>query len=147
MNDTERNGASAIVVLEKMGLTETRLSNSILKLASSGTTLTDALQTANTAWAQNSALQEEAEKRYQTTESRMVLLGNARTSENRPIGEQLTPVLNKLADAGTAALQWATDFVRDNQIVALIGAVAAALGVLAAAVAGVVLDEAGSTRD
>jgi TP901 family phage tail tape measure protein len=140
LNDTERNGASAIVVLEKMGLTETRLSNSILKLASSGTTLTDALKTANTAWAQNSALQEEAEKRYQTTESRMVLLGNAANNLKIAIGEQLTPVLNKLADAGTAALQWATDFVRDNpQIVALIGAAASALGVLAAAVAGVVL--------
>lgn len=140
LNDTERNGASAIVVLEKMGLTETRLSNSILKLASSGTVLTNALQTANTAWKQNSALQEEAEKRYQTTESRMVLLGNAANNLKIAIGEQLTPVLNKLADAGTAALQWATDFVRDNpQIVALIGAAAAALGVLAAAVAGVVL--------
>jgi len=140
LNDTERNGASAIAVLEDMGLTEIRLSNAVLKLASSGTVLSDAIDLANQAWKENSALQEEAEKRYQTTESRMVLLGNAANNLKIAIGEQLTPVLNKLADAGTAALQWATDFVRDNpQIVALIGAVAAALGVLAAAVAGVVL--------
>ena len=77
LNDTERNGASAIVMLDEMGLTEVRLSNTILALANSSDVMTKAIDTANKAWEDNSALAEEASRRYETTESKIQLLKNA----------------------------------------------------------------------
>lgn len=77
LNDTERNGASAIVMLDEMGLTEIRLSNTILALANSGDVMSEAIQTANDAWEENNALAEEAGRRYETTESKIQLLKNA----------------------------------------------------------------------
>ena len=77
LNDTERNGASAIVMLDEMGIKEVRLSNTILALANSSDIMTKAITTANDAWEENSALAEEASRRYETTESKIQLLKNA----------------------------------------------------------------------
>lgn len=77
LNDTERNGASAIAVLDEMGLKEVRLSNMILALAGSEGVMTDAVKIANEAWGENVALTEEAEKRYETVESQVTLVKNA----------------------------------------------------------------------
>lgn len=77
LNDTERNGASAIVMLDEMGIKEVRLSNTILALANSSDIMTKAITTANDAWDENSALAEEASRRYETTESKIQLLKNA----------------------------------------------------------------------
>lgn len=79
LNDTERNGASAIVMLDEMGLTEIRLSNMILSLANSHGVMSDAIETANQAWDENSALAIEAGRRYETTESKLSMLKNAIT--------------------------------------------------------------------
>lgn len=77
LNDTERNGKSAIGVLSDMGLKEIRLSNMILALAGSEGVMTEALQVANEAWGENVALSEEARKRYETVESQATLVKNA----------------------------------------------------------------------
>ena len=77
LNDTERNGKSAIAILDDMGLSEVRLSNTILALAGSGDLMTRAIQTANTAWDENTALATEAGKRYETVESQARIMVNA----------------------------------------------------------------------
>lgn len=76
LNDTERNGKSAVEILEGMGITEVRLSNAILAMSTSENVLTDALDTANEAWEENTALSKEAETRYGTTESNIEMLKN-----------------------------------------------------------------------
>ena len=77
LNDTERNGKSAVAVLDDMGLKEVRLSNTILALAGSGDLMTEAIEMANKAWGENTALSEEAGKRYETTDSQLQLMKNA----------------------------------------------------------------------
>ena len=77
LNDTERNGKSAIAILDDMKLSEVRLSNTILALAGSGDLMTRAINTANTAWNENTALATEAGKRYETVKSKAKMLGNA----------------------------------------------------------------------
>ena len=77
LNDTERNGKSAVAILDDMGLKEVRLSNTILALAGSGDLMTEAIKMANEAWGENTALAEEAGKRYETTESKLQLMKNA----------------------------------------------------------------------
>lgn len=77
LNDTERNGKSAIAILDEMELKEIRLSNTILALAGSGDLMTDAIERANKAWGENTALAKEAGRRYETAESQMILMKNA----------------------------------------------------------------------
>lgn len=77
LNDTERNGMSAVAVLDDMGLSEVRLSDVILRLANSEGVMTNAIEMANEAWEENTALQIEAGKRYETTESQLQILVNS----------------------------------------------------------------------
>ncbi len=59
-----------------MGLTEVRLSNTILSLANANGVMTDAIDTANSAWKENTALTNEASQRYATAESQVEMLKN-----------------------------------------------------------------------
>lgn len=77
LNDTERNGASAVKILDDMGLSEVRLSNTILALAGADGVMSSAIETANKAWGENTALAIEAGKRYETAESKVQLMKNA----------------------------------------------------------------------
>lgn len=77
LNDTERNGKSAIVILDDLGMNEIRLSNTVLSLANANGVMSDAIQTANSAWDAGSALAEEAGKRYETAESKIQVMKNA----------------------------------------------------------------------
>ena len=77
LTDMERNGKSAVVLLDEMGLTEIRLSNTILALSGSTENMGDALELANKAWEENNALAIEAGKRYETTESQLEIMRNA----------------------------------------------------------------------
>ena len=72
----DEEGGSALSTIQEMGFKEVRLSNAILALANNGDILTRSLQIANTAWEENTALTEEAEKRYETTASKMQMLQN-----------------------------------------------------------------------
>lgn len=76
-DDVERNGKSAIAILDDMGLSEVRLSNTILALTGADGLMSEAIETANEAWKENTALAEEAGKRYETTESRLQIMQNA----------------------------------------------------------------------
>ncbi|MDQ9805488.1 hypothetical protein RFX75_01450, partial [Acinetobacter baumannii] len=55
LNNTKRNGKSAIAILDDMGLTEVRLSNTILSLANSSDVMNDAIELANKSWEENNA--------------------------------------------------------------------------------------------
>lgn len=138
LNDTSASGQSAVEVLDEMGLTEVRLSNAVLSLASNGHILNDALQLSNQAWEENNALTREAETRYATTESQMQLLQNAFTNVKTAVGDQLTPALNGFAEAGTDVLTWVEGFIEQNEwLVPVVGGLTAGLGTLAAGVVGV----------
>lgn len=130
-------GGSAVAVLDDLEITEVRMSNAVLALASSNGILNKALDLANNAWAENTALAKEAATRYETTESKFQLFENAVTNVKIAVGDQLTPALANLAETGADVLNWASEFVQENEwLVPTITAVAAALGVMAAAVAG-----------
>ena len=98
LNNTERNGKSAIAVLNDMGLTEVRLSNTILSLANASTVLNDAVELGSKAWKENTALSKEAGKRYQTLESRIQTTKNKLMNLAINMGDKLTPSINKILD-------------------------------------------------
>lgn len=76
LNDTERTGKSAAVILQDLGFKEVRMTRTLLSLASGNDLLYNAMERADEAWEENIALSEEAGKRYETMESRVQILKN-----------------------------------------------------------------------
>lgn len=98
LNDTERNGKSAIAILEEMELKEVRLSNTILSLSNASDVLNGAVNLGTQAWEENTALTKEAEKRYKTLDSRFKTTGNKLKNLATDMGDKLTPSVNELLD-------------------------------------------------
>lgn len=104
LNDTERNGKSAIAVLNDMGLTEVRLRDTLLRAANASDLFDDALKISNEAWKENVALANEAAQRYATFESQGDILKNKITDIGISVYDDLKPGL-------TDVMILANDFV------------------------------------
>ncbi|WP_420841884.1 phage tail tape measure protein [Enterococcus alcedinis] len=74
--NAEKQGKSAIRVLDDMDITEVRLRDSLLRAANASGVFEGAVKQGNKAWKENTALTEEANKRYETTESKLKMLKN-----------------------------------------------------------------------
>lgn len=98
LNDTKRNGKSAIAILDEMGIKEVRLSNTILSLANSGDLMNRAIDLGNKAWEENTALSKEANQRYKTLESRLKTTKNNALNMATSLGDKLTPAINRMLD-------------------------------------------------
>lgn len=114
LNDTTRLGKSTIAMLDDLGITEIRLSNATRSLANYSEGLTSAFETAESAWVENIALQNEVSKRYATTESKMQILKNAANGLKIAVGNALLPTMNSMAETGADVLKIATEFVEEN---------------------------------
>ena len=136
LNDVERNGASAGVLLDDLGIKEVRMQRMILSLAGSGDLMSNAIRDANAAFRENTALTAEAEKRYATTESRLTMMQNAANNVKIAIGDALTPMIGSMASGLTQLLEPMAEFIEQNPaIVQGLTAFIAVLGLAAAAVA------------
>ena len=89
LGNLESQGGSAIITLKDLELSDQRLQNVILALNGAQGLLTNNLDLANSAWADNNALTEEAEKRYSTTESKITLAKTAIDNLKITIGNEL----------------------------------------------------------
>lgn len=98
LNDTERNGKSAIAILDDMGITEVRMSNTILSLANASDVMNNAVELGNKAWGDNNALTNEANKRYATTESKLKTTANKAKNLGITLGSKLLPSFNRILD-------------------------------------------------
>ncbi|HBL3580025.1 TPA: phage tail tape measure protein [Enterococcus faecium] len=76
LKDSEKHGTSAIKVLDDMDIKEVRLRDSLLRAANASDIFKGAIEKGNGAWKQNTALTNEANKRYETTESKLKILKN-----------------------------------------------------------------------
>lgn len=133
----DEKGESATIVLDEMGLSGVRQSNMLKSLALASDTLTSAVELANESWEENTALTDEAGKRYETTESKIAMAKNAFDNLKVAIGDQLNPVLEKAAEAGADAFTWAADFIDNNSwVVGAMTAVTTAIGLLSVGIAG-----------
>lgn len=96
LNNTEQNGKSAIAVLQDLGLTDVRMTNTILSLSNAHGVMSNALKTADKAWKENKALTVEASKRYGTTESQLKTLKNEVVKLGIEFGNELAPSLRTI---------------------------------------------------
>ena len=119
LGKVQATGGSTTAILDTLGFTEIRVSDALRRAALSGELLNDALGIGAQAWQDNIALTEEANKRYQTLESRLELARNQINDPAIDIGGVLMPIVADGADAvaslaaGFASLpepvqEWAT---------------------------------------
>lgn len=76
LGKSEERGVSAIKVLDDMGITEVRLRDALLRAANASGVFSDAIDIGSEAWEDNTALTEEARKKYETFESKLKMLKN-----------------------------------------------------------------------
>ena len=137
LNDTERNGASAIVLLEELGITNVRQTKAILGLAEAGDLLTGTIDMANKAWEENTALDEKAAVMFDTMKAKMTTLENSTDNLEIAVGEALAPAILKLADSGQSVIEGVTKFVEANpNLVEALGVVAGSVAAITTAIAG-----------
>lgn len=96
LGKTKEHGQSAIAVLDDMGITEVRLRDSLLRAAGASDVFKSAVDRGTKAWGENTALTEEANKRYETTESQLKMLKNEAVDVGITFGG---PLVRALRDA------------------------------------------------
>ncbi len=114
LNDTERNGKSAIVLLDELGITNVRQTKAILGLASAEGLLTGTIAQANAAWSENTALSDKAAIMFDTMQAKMTTLNSATNNLKIAIGEALAPAIIDLADGGQTVIEGITEFVEKH---------------------------------
>lgn len=127
-------GENVNAVLNELGMGGIRLSDSMLRLAGAGDLLNETLQIGNDEWDSNTALIEEAERRYQTTEAQIQIARNQLTELGIVLGEHLLPAINQFLDTASGMLTFFQELHgTDHQALVFLGAAATAVGLLGGA--------------
>ena len=104
LSQMDEAGVSSIVTLQEMGFTEVRLRDTLMRATNATELFSQTQVTANAAWEENTALTEEANKRYATTKSRLMNLKNTALLFARQIGDDLNPTIQSLIDRANELL-------------------------------------------
>lgn len=91
-------GQDAFIILDQLDLKDQRLIRSFLSLAGAGDLLREAVTLANTAFEQNTELTLEAERRYATTASQLVILKNTLIDVGITFGNAITPAIGAASE-------------------------------------------------
>lgn len=98
LGQTEEISKSLYEVLGDVDISNIRQIDTISRLANSEGMLSKYIAMANEEWEKNSALTTEANRRYGTTESQMLMLRNRINELGITLGETLLPIINDLID-------------------------------------------------
>lgn len=99
LNTAHEKGANVDAILMKLGMTGVRQGNMLKSLALSSDKMSAAVQRSNQAWKENTALTNEANKRYETTESQLKMFRNQLTDIAIEFGGPLIKALRSGLDA------------------------------------------------
>lgn len=113
MQEAVESGGNINLVLDELGVTAIRQTDTLKRLTSAADLMSSTINVANTAWDENVALTNEASQRYQTTESKLLMLknqvndigisiGNGLKSALLAVMTALQPVLNGVQAAARA---------------------------------------------
>lgn len=114
LNESGEAGESAIKILDDMGITETRLRDALLRSAGASDVFSNAIKVGTEAWEENTALSEEAAKRYATTESQIQLFKNTIADLGITLGSVILPILN---DVIKVVGNWVAKFSNASPVV------------------------------
>lgn len=117
---------SAIKVLNDMGITETRMRDALLRSANASDVFTSAISTGKNAWEENTALTNEANKRYETTASKLAIMKNNLYDAGITLGNIFLPMIAEGTQKITGLAQKIDDLDSGQQrmILGIVGIVA-----------------------
>lgn len=98
LNEMEAQGGNVISTLQELGIRSSEEQRVILSLKGANDLLTDSLGLSADAWEENTALTDEAQKRYDTAASRIQVAWNQIKDAAIEVGGALAPVVSNLAD-------------------------------------------------
>lgn len=122
--DAEGNLA---IMLDDLGIKSIRQLDISRRLASNPRLLADAIETANRAWEENTALTTEVEKRNESLSARVETLKNIITSVKTELGEGLSPLVDFAIDKMTGLADVLSNMDTDSksQILGVVSSLAA----------------------
>jgi TP901 family phage tail tape measure protein len=106
LGQLDEKGESATLKLDELGMSGIRQSNMLKSLALASDVLADAIDTSSNAYSQNTALTDEASKRYATFESQVSQLKESFKMIAIDIGETLIPILKDLMEKLKGVVSW-----------------------------------------
>lgn len=117
---------SAIKVLNDMGITETRMRDALLRSANASDVFSSAISTGKNAWEENTALTNEANKRYETTASKLAIMKNNLYDAGITLGNIFLPMIAEGTQKITGLIQKIDDLDSGQQrmILGIVGIVA-----------------------
>ncbi|MGJ9405257.1 phage tail tape measure protein [Nesterenkonia aurantiaca] len=102
----EEQGMTTLGMLEELGIKEVRTRDAMLRLAGASDLFANALSTGNDAFAENTALMEEAEKRYQTAESKIAIAWNGIKDAAIDAGAVIVPAMVGMVEQVADLAAW-----------------------------------------
>ncbi|WP_433943461.1 phage tail tape measure protein [Paenibacillus sp. SN-8-1] len=93
------SGQNTFAVLDKIGMSDIRMRDALLRASGAGDLFRRSLDLSTKAWGENTALQKEADQKYETTGSKLEMLGNRITAAAINFGDKLVPALMAALDA------------------------------------------------
>jgi len=88
-----KGGGDVASTLKSLGISSTQEIDTLLRLSGASDVLVDSLRMSNQAWKDNTALVDEANQRYETTESKIAMLKNRFKDLTISIGDELKGAL------------------------------------------------------
>lgn len=132
LGQMQKSGGNVFATLDKLGMSEILLRDAMLRLSSAGDLVSTSIKTGNQAWIDNNALTEEANKRYQTTASRMQVARNQIADLGITAGETFLPIIGSISDGIGSWLEALRELPPEvTQVITVLG-VAAGAATLAA---------------
>lgn len=132
LNGITESGGNVFQVLDDLTLGDIRVRNALLSAAGAGDLFRESLDLGSQAWAENVALAEEAEKRYDTTAAKLEVARNQAVDLGIGLGETLLPAINGVVggvDQMATGFGELPDFAK-NAAGGIAGVTTAALGVV-----------------
>src|SRR5690606_18274224 len=98
LQNIQAEGGNVVGALDDVKLGEIRVRDALLRLAGAGDEVTKSVGIANRAWEENTALQVEVGRRYETTASQLSVAKNTMQEVVRTLGDALVPFLLAVVD-------------------------------------------------
>lgn len=116
LKEANEKGESSIKVLDDMGITEVRMRDALLRASGASDLFAKSMDTASEAWDKNIALTEEANKRYDTTESKLTLLQNSLSDTAISAYDKFREPFRKAIEGGIEAIDELQDSLENGKL-------------------------------
>ena len=110
LGDINSSGGDVTTTLKDLGISGSEQINVLNSMAGAEGLLTDATEMANSAWEENTALINEANTAYETTENSLIIMWNTIVDLAKSIGDILLPAFQNMVDKITSVIDWLNSF-------------------------------------